>query len=1087
MSVFAVALAAALLGAPAVLAATRPPVSLPPAGPPPAFVPASPDTDPTYPVRVTWAGVGQLRAFTVNNVALLGLYEVTADWAGYDGTWPDNVTNWNGFCAEWPAGSRQYYNFSTGIWVGARVPQVAAGDTVYRHIVATGAYDPDFTPVSKLWASNQYITPASEGYLLFMQPGDEAPGPGQLRWGAPVDFSDYLYYPHTDTASINPRRRAQFGSNEYDLKPTDFVSEMDTYCMLGDHVPEDLGYFLYPAYGYDVDPLGVRLEQRTYSWSYGPAANYIYISYKITNMNSFPLDSVYVGYFMDNDVGPGDLNVQGVGPNDDLIGFDRNLNLGYTYDSNFNEPGWATAAGYIGVVFCESPTGLTAFSTWTREGPEGDVDLEDQDERKYAELRGTNIPDDPDPDVFEIFEEPDDVRHLNASGPYLRLMPGETLDVTMAVVMGQSLDDLKANTMRAIQQFEMGYLGTAPPPSPTFVATPQDQRVYLTWDNAPESVVDLITGEQDFEGYRVYRSRTGVEGSWELLADYDVMGSRTAKSVTVSYKRGGSELNFGFVDFWGTGQDTVAFVGNDYSIEFYTDTTFTVFNTDQQSLYEYDVDARDVFTGDFCVVDADDDDMVYPAPDPGNAFLGQWVDGARIYIDGFYIQISSGEPSPTDPPGTFYVPQAGDLFEIRTFNWAEVGDQTGLMYSYLDEGLINGLAYYYAVTSYDRGSPSQGIEPLESSVAQVKQRVVPRSRAADKQDASATAADFSGLGTGDLYLGLVQPADVTGHSYRIDLVGAQQGEQAWYWVLSDLDEGAVISDTLPVLQWDFSDTNDTREHRYPEDLADRAPIDGLLISLKAPEAIRVDDVDWNAGSQVTWVPTSNNWNQYAAKLEPCDYIFTFPPEGGLDVNGDPVPWQATNLTLGEPAKTYLFQSSAGDPDKILWDSFDQVFILEQAAEAWSASLALIKFNMDMSDTTVPPGATDTLYFRTVRPFYVGDAYEIQTTDYLATKGSYGLADVNVVPNPYYLRAIWDTNEFNRWVNFTHLPSRCTIRIFTVSGLLIRTLDHEIMTDDGTERWDLLTDEGMNCTSGLYVYQVEDERGKTKVGKFAIVR
>jgi hypothetical protein len=1040
-------------------------------------------------VRVTWAGVGQIRAFTVNNVALLGLYEVTTDWPGYDGTWPDDVTNWNGFCAEWPAGSKQYYNFSTGIWVGARVPVVVAGDTVYQHIVATGAYDPDFTPVSPLWASDQFIDPAEDGNPLFMQPGDEQPGPGQIRWGNASDFSEYLYYPHTDTAAINPRRRAAFGTNEYDLDATDFVSQMDTYCMLGDYVPEDLGYFLYPSYGYDVDPLGVRLEQRTYSWSYGPAANYIYISYKITNMNGFPLDSVYVGYFMDNDVGPGDLNVQGVGPNDDLIGFDQSLNLGYTYDSDFNEPGWSTAAGYIGVVFCESPNGLTAFSTWTREGPEGDVDLEDQDERKYAELRGTQIPDDPDPAIFEIFEEPEDVRHLNSSGPYLSLLPGETIDVTMAVVMGQSLDDLKENTMRAVQQFDMGYLGTAPPASPTFVVTPQDQRVYLTWDNSPETTVDLITGEQDFEGYRIYRSLTGVDGTWDLLADYDLMGSQTVKGVTVSYKRGGSELQFGFVDFWGTGQDTVAFVGNDYSLEFYTDTTFTVFNTDQQSLYEYSVDARDVFTGDFCVVDAADDEVVYPSPDPANPFVGQWVDGARIYIDGFYVHISEGEPTPTDPPGTFYTPRAGNLFEIRTFDWAEVGEQTGLYYSYLDEGLINGLAYYYAVTSYDRGSPAFGIDPLESSIAQVRTRVVPRSRAADRQDPDALATRvMPAYGTGDLYLSMVQPVDVTGHDYRVDLVSLDGSEEAWWWVLSDLDEGGAISDTLPVLQWDFDDTSETRTVQYPEDLADRALLDGMLLGLKAPKSILVEPGTWNRDSEVTWVPASNNWNQYASKLEPYDYAFTFPSGGGVDVNGDPVPWHAVNLTLNEPAKTYLFQSAAGDPDRVLWDSFDQVFILEQDAEAWSATLAVVKFNMDMSDSTVPPGSADTMFVNTLRPFYVGDAYEISTANYLASRSTYNLDDVNVVPNPYYLRAMWDTNEFNRWVNFTHLPSRCTIRIFTISGLLIRTLEHDVADDEGTERWDLLTDENAHCTSGLYVYQVEDaQTGDTKVGKFAIVR
>jgi hypothetical protein len=1059
---------------------------------PPSFSPMNPESDTTYPARVTWAGVGQLQAFSVTNVALLGLYEIPIGWLGYDGTWPDDVTNWNGFCCEWPAGSKQYYNFSTGMWIGGIVPRVVGTDTAFVPIVATGAYDPDYQPVSPLWASNQYIVPAEEGNLQFVQPGED-PAPGQLQWGNPEDFSEYDYYAQTDTASINPRRRAAFGTSEYDLLPTDFVSQMDTYCMLGDHVPEE-GRFLYPADGYDAEPLGIRLEQRTYSWAYGPAAHYVYIDYKITNMNEFDIEDLYIGYFMDNDVGAGALEVEGVGPNDDLIGFDTSIDLGYTYDANFNEPGWATTAGYIGVVFCETPTnpgatrplGLTAFSTWTREGAEGDVDLNDMDDRKYAELRGTDIPDDPDDRIYETFEEPQDVRHLSCSGPYHRLLPGETVSVTLAIVMGQSLDELKANTGRAIQQFEMGYLGTAPPPPPQFVATPQDQRVYLSWDNSAEGTVDLITGEQDFEGYRVYRSRTGVEGSWALLADYDLLGSQTPKAVKVSYKRGGGELLFGFDSFWGIGSsDSLSFVGNDYSLEFQTDTTFMVFNTEQLSQYVYNVEARDVFTGDFCVVDPADEDNVYEQPDPNNEFLGQWQSGAKIYIDGFYITITAGEPDAQDPEGTVYVPSAGDLFLIETFGWQEVGDQTGIHYSYLDEGLINGLTYYYSVTSYDKGSPVNDIEPLESSINQVKVAVVPRSRSADREDPAANYTRVSpAAGTGEFYLDMIQPTEITGHRYQVDCVSGGGDEQAWWWILRDLDQGSVISDTMPILVWDFDDTSQARTVQYPEDLVNQLPLDGMLMALKAPKRIWVDEVGWGTTSDVSWVAFSNNWNQYPDNLEPYDYAMTFPVEGGVDVQGNPIPFHIINLTLNEPAKTFLWQSGAPHP----WESRDQVFILKQDSEQFASLDAVIRFSMDMSDSTSPAGTADTLYIKTMKPFYPGDAYQITTAHMLAPTSDYSLDNVRVVPNPYYIRAMWDTNQYNRWVNFTHLPSRCTIRIFTTSGLLVRTVEHDVETDDGTERWNLLTEEDMHCTSGLYVFQVEDHAtGETAVGKFAIVR
>ena len=141
----------------------------------------------------------------------------------------------------------------------------------------------------------------------------------------------------------------------------------------------------------------------------------------------------------------------------------------------------------------------------------------------------------------------------------------------------------------------------------------------------------------------------------------------------------------------------------------------------------------------------------------------------------------------------------------------------------------------------------------------------------------------------------------------------------------------------------------------------------------------------------------------------------------------------------------------------------------------------------MSDSTSPPDAGDVFSIQTHKPFTTEDHYRISTKGLTEEKDSYTLDNIRVVPNPYYIRAAWDTDRFNQWVNFTHLPSECTIRVFTVSGLLIRTIQHESATASGTERWDLLTEEGMMCVSGLYVYQVEAGDGKTKVGKFAIIR
>ena len=61
-------------------------------------------------------------------------------------------------------------------------------------------------------------------------------------------------------------------------------------------------------------------------------------------------------------------------------------------------------------------------------------------------------------------------------------------------------------------------------------------------------------------------------------------------------------------------------------------------------------------------------------------------------------------------------PRDGDIiFYYKTYAAEEIGSQNGLSYTYLDEGLIDGMNYFYSVVSYDQGVPVADIPPLESS------------------------------------------------------------------------------------------------------------------------------------------------------------------------------------------------------------------------------------------------------------------------------------------------------------------------------------------------------------------------------------
>ncbi len=71
--------------------------------------------------------------------------------------------------------------------------------------------------------------------------------------------------------------------------------------------------------------------------------------------------------------------------------------------------------------------------------------------------------------------------------------------------------------------------------------------------------------------------------------------------------------------------------------------------------------------------------------------------------------------------------------------------------------------------------------------------------------------------------------------------------------------------------------------------------------------------------------------------------------------------------------------------------------------------------------------------------------------------------------------------------FIHLPRKCTIRIYTISGRLVQTLEHESTIDDGQEAWNLVSRDGMDIAFGIYAYQVEAAGIGTFVDKFAVMK
>jgi len=94
-------------------------------------------------------------------------------------------------------------------------------------------------------------------------------------------------------------------------------------------------------------------------------------------------------------------------------------------------------------------------------------------------------------------------------------------------------------------------------------------------------------------------------------------------------------------------------------------------------------------------------------------------------------------------------------------------------------------------------------------------------------------------------------------------------------------------------------------------------------------------------------------------------------------------------------------------------------------------------------------------------------------------------NILVVPNPFVIGKGSSRPGEGDQIQFVNVPNPCTIRIFTIRGDLVKTIN--VGSNVGAiVAWDQITDYGQFVTSGMYIYQVDSEYGN-KIGKLAIVR
>ncbi len=465
------------------------------------------------------------------------------------------------------------------------------------------------------------------------------------------------------------------------------------------------------------------------------------------------------------------------------------------------------------------------------------------------------------------------------------------------------------------------------------------------------------------------------------------------------------------------------------------------------------------------------------------------------------------------------------------------GKNTGLQYTYTDTTVINGFEYWYSITSYDRGDAN--LESLESAIGNTLEAIntvsiIPRTEAIGRSPVS--SYDVRKIYGESNYILQVNPVDtaaLAGNSYQTGFTYISKKEKGDLetnvsiiitdssltkpykfgiqflspssYNLYNLTTGQLIGREgygyppggrvidFPGYGFKSSLTDDpsTPPEKLPES-GDLITIDFSVCVVKNEQDTVVASRPFNVGQ-----PQATTDGVLFNLVQP-DLIQSVSRVGGtenIDIK--------FNVVADTLIKTDMYLVSTTSKGMNGQDGFISILVRNSAMDTILSADSLYDldtFEFDGIKAQVefpsdnPPSAGNIFSVETLAPVHPGirDKYSFKikgaTND--ITSISENINRIKVVPNPYLVSSLFEREygelrrEPLRQIQFTRLPSECTIYIFSVNADLVKTLHHN--SSNGTEVWDLRTESGREIAPGVYIYVVKSSGSEFK-DRFAVIK
>lgn len=719
---------------------------------------------------------------------------------------------------------------------------------------------------------------------------------------------------------------------------------------------------------------------------------------------------------------------------------------------------------------------------------------------------------DPVTDVGWICTQNDDQRQMSNTGPF-KLVAGEPIEIVAAYVVGRGATSLESiNVAKQIDNFAQfiydGNFKTAPPPPVVEPTIKTDENsIELIWETADH--LDFQTVAYDdagnlvydvrFEGYEVFMYNSNSTADLEQgrnnvirIASYDVENEigniivedgNTGERITQYVK--GTQLD---PDIYGdplTGRirlriendpftNTPLIKGKPYYI------AISAYGVNYNTIVKLDPDK------------ATDDKYLIPS----SAFIGVTATLPTILGDGpgiipgqnqlvpYRSGVELAKVGPSEATATYTVFDRGavknnpyevtfmkdSLSSLYNLLWRVTNKQTG-------EVVLDSLS------EFDMTNPTYLADGVMLSIEWVEPAIL------DEEAQNMDWLAEERAGTGALYIG----ADIDSSMFaqfinntkrstyttfdktrRVELRFGQPS-MAYRYVKratsirylspdpDDPEQGPKFIQ-VPFSAW-------VVDERYGEE---RQLATAVLEAIPRPDdSLNFNDNQWDPGTNM------GASGEYIAIFN-SDYIELSESNFNVLYTGTGTGSSQSkfaNLPLG-------YRITTDDPNYTVTPEMETI-----ANSPWFDALYLVALERKSAGAFNPTG---TYVINVSYPLTVNDKFTYQPSIDLTKTEKEDLFDkVNVYPNPlfgYNTLTSHGGRADEPFVTFTNLPEEVTIKIFSLSGALVRTLGTEDKSADTSPflEWDLQNEDGLRVASGMYLAIVTSPGLGEKVLKLAVI-